>query len=64
MMLRNNYDVQDFIQGAGVIQMEDGDFFKTGKLIQKGQGSVLFMQEWKLQKMPSNQFEMSKGEIV
>lgn len=51
LMLRNNHDVQDFIQGGGEIHIEDGDFFGTGKLIQKGQGSVLFQQEWNLKRL-------------
>ena len=51
MMLRNNHDVQDFLLDGGVFQVENGDFFKTGKMIQSGQGSLLFDQEWELEPM-------------
>ena len=46
MMLRNNDDVQDFIQEAGIFTVEAGDFFGTGKTIQTGQGSMLLEQDW------------------
>ena len=49
MMVLNNDDVQDFLQGANFFQVEDGDYFGTGKTIQKGQGSVLFDQDWELE---------------
>ena len=48
LMLRNNDDVQDFIQEAGNFTVEDGDFFGTGKTIQTGQGSILIEQLWSL----------------
>jgi len=51
MMLRNNNDVEDFLLGGGAFQVENGDFFKTGKMIQSGQGSLLFDQEWELEPM-------------
>ena len=34
--------------GAGSFQVEDGDFFGTGKTIQAGQGCILFEQDWEL----------------
>ena len=49
MMLRNNNDVQDFIQGAGIFQIEEGDYFGTGKTIQSGQGHILFRQDWDME---------------
>jgi len=49
MMLRSNDDVQDWLPGGGSFQVVDGDYFGTGKTIEKGQGSVLFEQEWKLE---------------
>ena len=48
MMLRNNNDVQDFILGGGSFQVENGDFFGTGKTIEAGQGCILFEQDWEL----------------
>ena len=51
MMLRNNNDIEDFLLGGGAFQVENGDFFKTGKMIQSGQGSLLFDQEWELEPM-------------
>jgi len=51
MMLRNNNDVQDFILGGGSFQVENGDFFGTGKTIDPGQGSVLFNQDWELEQL-------------
>jgi lipopolysaccharide transport system ATP-binding protein len=51
MMLRNNNDVQDFLLGGGSFQVENGDFFGTGKTIETGQGSLLFDQEWELEPM-------------
>ena len=48
MMLRNNNDVQDFLLGGGSFQVENGDFFGTGKTIEPGQGCILFEQDWEL----------------
>ena len=48
LMLRNNNDVQDFIQRAGEFFVEEGDFFGTGKTVQKGMGSILIEQDWTL----------------
>ena len=47
-MLRNLDEVEDFIEDANTFIVEDGDFFNTGKSIEKGQGSILINQSWKL----------------
>lgn len=55
MMLRNNNDVQDFLLGGGSFQVENGDFFGTGKIIEAGQGNLLFDQEWELEPLEAQQ---------
>lgn len=48
MMLRSNMDVEDFIISAAQIEVENGDFFGSGKLIPSGLGSFVFEQIWQL----------------
>jgi lipopolysaccharide transport system ATP-binding protein len=50
MMLRNNDDVQDYLQNCYSFQVVDGDFYGTGKTIKRGQG-VLFEQDWEMKPM-------------
>ena len=47
-ILRTDNIVQDFILNVGSFQVEEGDFFKTGKTIEKGQGIILMNQNWEL----------------
>ena len=49
LMLLNNDDVQDYLSVGGSFQVVDGGYFGTGKIIQKGQDSILFEQEWELE---------------
>jgi lipopolysaccharide transport system ATP-binding protein len=39
--------IQDFVITAGTFQVEDGDFFGTGKTFDKGHGILLIDQQWK-----------------
>ena len=51
MMLRNNDDVQDYLMNCYSFQVEEGDYFGSGKTIESGQGSILFEQDWELESM-------------
>jgi lipopolysaccharide transport system ATP-binding protein len=46
--LSSAHGVEDFIRDAGVIEIDDGDFFKTGKSLIENQGNVLMPQNWKI----------------
>jgi lipopolysaccharide transport system ATP-binding protein len=39
--------IVDWIQSAFQIQVEDGDFFGSGRLISRGQGDMLVAHEWR-----------------
>jgi lipopolysaccharide transport system ATP-binding protein len=41
-----NGDVADWVVNAGKFYVESGDYFKTGRIIQKGQGSILMNHEF------------------
>jgi len=41
-----NGDIVDWLQSAFTIQVEDGDFFSTGRIINREQGDVLFSYDW------------------
>lgn len=41
-----NGDVADWLQSAFTIQVEDGDFFNTGRIINRDQGDVLVSYDW------------------
>jgi lipopolysaccharide transport system ATP-binding protein len=41
-----NGEIVDWLQSAFTIQVEDGDFFNTGKLIDREQGDVLVSYNW------------------
>ena len=45
--LRSVHGVEDFVRDAGIIEVDDGDFFKTGKSLIENQGNVLMNQSWK-----------------
>ena len=45
--LRSVHGVEDFVRDAGIIEVDDGDFFKTGKSLIENQGTVLMHQNWK-----------------
>lgn len=45
-----NGEIADWVQEAGVIEVEDGDFFKTGRTIQEGQSPFLFTFGFNLEK--------------
>jgi lipopolysaccharide transport system ATP-binding protein len=44
--LSSAHGVEDFVRDAGVIEIDDGDFFKTGKSLIENQGNVLMHQNW------------------
>lgn len=44
-----NQDICDWVSNAGSFQVEDGDFFKTGKLQDKGQGYFLVEHKWAME---------------
>jgi lipopolysaccharide transport system ATP-binding protein len=46
--LRSAHGVEDFVRDAGIIEVDDGDFFKTGKSLIENQGNVLMNQNWVL----------------
>jgi lipopolysaccharide transport system ATP-binding protein len=41
-----NGDIVDWLQSAFSIQVEDGDFFKTGRIINREQGDFLVSYDW------------------
>lgn len=41
-----NGDVVDWLQSAFEIQVEDGDFFGTGKIVNRNQGDFLTFYDW------------------
>jgi lipopolysaccharide transport system ATP-binding protein len=41
-----NGDIVDWLQSAFTIQVEDGDFFNTGRIINREQGDVLVSYDW------------------
>jgi len=45
-----NGETADWVQEAGVLEVEDGDFFQTGRTIQEGQSPFLFPFHFKLEK--------------
>jgi lipopolysaccharide transport system ATP-binding protein len=47
--LSSAHGVEDFIRDAGIIEVDDGDFFKTGKSLIENQGNVLMNQSWKIE---------------
>ena len=46
LFLSVNGEVADWIQDAFILNVEDGDFFGTGKAMYKGQGNFLVKNEW------------------
>ena len=43
----DNNGVIDWIQNAGAFEIEQGDFYNTGKLIPAGQGDFLIKHSFK-----------------
>ncbi|MHB8835455.1 MAG: ABC transporter ATP-binding protein [Candidatus Methylomirabilia bacterium] len=41
-----NGEITDWLQNAFVIEAVDGDYYQTGKMIERGQGDVLFDYRW------------------
>lgn len=41
-----NGEIVDWLQGAFVISVEDGDYFQTGKMIGREQGEILVNHSW------------------
>jgi lipopolysaccharide transport system ATP-binding protein len=41
-----NLEVVDWIQSAFIIDVEDGNYYKTGKLISRDQGDILINHSW------------------
>jgi len=41
-----NEDITDWLQSAFIINVEDGDFYHTGKLISRDQGDILMTYRW------------------
>jgi lipopolysaccharide transport system ATP-binding protein len=48
--LSSAHGVEDYIRDAGIIEVDDGDFFKTGKSLIDNQGSILMKQHWEKSK--------------
>jgi len=44
------HGVEDFVRDAGIIVVDDGDYFNTGKSLIDNQGSILMKQHWKKSK--------------
>jgi lipopolysaccharide transport system ATP-binding protein len=41
-----NGEIVDWLQSAFTINVEDGDFFNTGRIISREQGDILVSYEW------------------
>jgi len=41
-----NGDIVDWLQSAFTIHVEDGDFFNTGRIINREQGDILVSYDW------------------
>ncbi len=41
-----NGEIVDWVQNAFRLEVEDGDYYKTGKLIERNQGDILFDHKW------------------
>ncbi|MEK6558266.1 MAG: ABC transporter ATP-binding protein [Candidatus Margulisiibacteriota bacterium] len=41
-----NGDIVDWMQSAFIVNVEDGDYYKTGRLISRDQGDVLIAHSW------------------
>ena len=50
VIIRADEIVQDLIVTAGKFQVEDGDFFGSGKTFDRGHGIILLNQKWTLSK--------------
>ena len=48
ILIRAGLDVEDYIQNAGYFDIESGDFYHTGKVVNPNHGFVLLDQEWSL----------------
>ena len=46
IILRNNNVIQDWIKEADMLQVENGDFYGTGRSIESSHKSMLIEQEW------------------
>ena len=41
-----NGEIVDWLQGAFILQAEDGDYYRTGRLIGRDQGDILISHAW------------------
>ncbi|OJV08326.1 MAG: hypothetical protein BGO12_19630 [Verrucomicrobia bacterium 61-8] len=48
VIVRENGVIQDWIQEAKVFEVENGDYFGTGRAVPESHGGVLFEQRWEL----------------
>lgn len=46
LIIRNNEVIQDWIREADMLQVENGDFYGTGRSIESSHKSLLIEQEW------------------
>jgi hypothetical protein len=46
LILRNNGIIQNWIQDAAVLSVENGDFYGTGRTISADLKMILFDQQW------------------
>jgi lipopolysaccharide transport system ATP-binding protein len=44
--MRSVHGVEDFVRDAGIVEVDDGDYFNTGKSLIENQGSILMKQNW------------------
>ncbi|MBU3553979.1 ABC transporter ATP-binding protein [Polynucleobacter sp. UB-Piko-W3] len=42
-----NEEIEDWIESAFVLRVEDGDFYGTGKLVDRAQGDILVNNSWR-----------------
>lgn len=46
-----NHDITDWIQSAFILHVEDGDYFRTGKIIDRTQGDIFVSNSWASQEV-------------
>ncbi|PQJ32174.1 ABC transporter ATP-binding protein [Nonlabens arenilitoris] len=46
LFVKDNENIQDWIENAGTFEVENGDFFKTGQLIEGNQGDLLIKHDF------------------
>jgi len=48
LIVRNNNVIEDWVQEAAILNVENGDFFGTGRVVSSDHGGVLVPQQWNL----------------